>query len=469
MPHFLKLSTQIYPDGLPKPRRFYAALAILVTIMMAVLDGTIMNVALPTIANDQGVSPAHAIWVVTAYQLSIVVALLPLSALGEAIGFRKINLVGVGLFGVASALCAMAPNIEILTAARVLQGLGAAAIMSINPALMRHIFPQAKLGIAIGWIAMTVSVSAAAGPSIASAILAVASWHWLFLINLPLSVLAIVIGYFNLPFTEPSRTRFDYVSAILNVLTFGGLIAALGNIGIDSDPRLVAAQFAISLMAGVFLARRQLTRSRPMLPLDLLKLPVFTCSIASSIAGFCAMMIAFVTLPFYFHDVLGYSPTGTGLLMTPWPLAAAVIAPLAGKLADSYSPVRLTGIGMGLFAAGLYGITLSTELGGYSAMVITLAICGAGFGLFQAPNNRLLLTSAPRDRSGGASGLLATARLTGQSIGAALAAILIGTSGSFDLQTILWVASGSAVLATMICEGRRHALRTGLIASPAGV
>jgi len=465
MPRVLRISPRIYPDGLPAPRNMFATAAILLTIMMAVLDGTIVNVALPTIANDQGVTPAHAIWVVTAYQLAIVVALLPLSALGEAIGFRKVNLCGIALFGVASALCAMAPTIELLTAARVLQGLGAAAIMSINAAIMRHVFPQAKLGQAIGWIAMTVSVSAAAGPTIASAILAVGSWHWLFLINLPISALAIVIGFFSLPFNAPSRARFDYISAILNVLTFGGLVAALGNVGIESDPLLIAAQFATSLIAGVFLVRRQLSRPRPMLPLDLLRLPVFACSIASSVAGFCAMMIAFVTMPFYFHDVLGYSATMTGLLMTPWPLAAAVIAPLAGKLADSYSPVRLTGIGMGLFAAGLYGITLAADSDGYGAIVATLALCGAGFGLFQAPNNRLMLTSAPRDRSGGASGLLSTARLTGQSIGAALAAILIGISGMFDLQTIMLVASGSALLSALICEGRRHALRTGLIAS----
>lgn len=461
----MKISTKIYPDGLPTPRRFYAALAILVTIMMAVLDGTIMNVALPSIAQDQGVSPAHAIWVVTAYQLAIVVALLPLSALGEAIGFRKVNLTGIAIFGIASFLCAIAPTIELLTAARVLQGLGAAAIMSINAAIMRHVFPQAKLGQAIGWIAMTVSVSAAAGPSIASAILAVTSWHWLFLINLPMSVLAITIGYFSLPFTEPSRARFDFISAFLNILTFGGLVAALGNVGIDSDPVLIGIQFAISLIAGVFLVRRQLSRPRPMLPLDLLKLPVFACSIGSSVTGFCAQMIAFVTLPFYFHDVLGYSATMTGLLMTPWPVATAVIAPLAGKLADSFSPVRLTGLGMGLFAAGLYSITLAAEGSGYAPIIIALAVCGAGFGLFQAPNNRLMLTSAPRDRSGGASGLLSTARLTGQSVGAALAAILIGTGGGFELDTIMLVASGSAVLSALICEGRRHALRTGLIAA----
>ena len=440
-------------------------MAVLLTIMMAVLDGTIMNVALPIIAQDQGVSPAHAIWVVTAYQLAIVVSLLPLAALGEAIGFRKVYLSGIAIFGIASFLCAMAPNIEFLTAARVLQGLGGAALMSINGAVMRHIFPQAKLGRAIGWIAMTVSVSAAGGPTIASAILAVASWHWLFLINVPISILAIIVGYFTLPFNAPSRTRFDFISAFLNVLTFGGLISALGNVGTESDPALIGAQFAVAVIAGAFLVRRQLSKDRPMLPLDLLKLPVFACSIGSSICGFCAQMIAFVTLPFYFHDVLGYSATVTGLLMTPWPLATAVAAPVAGRLADKYSPIRLTGLGMMVFAIGLYAITFVPEGGSYAGIIGALALCGIGFGLFQAPNNRLMLTSAPRDRSGGASGMLSTARLTGQSVGAALAAILIGTGGGFELDTIMMVASGAALASALICEARRHALRTGLIAA----
>ncbi len=469
MPRILRVSPKIYPDGLPAPRSFFAAAAVLLTIMMAVLDGTIMNVALPIIAQDQGVSPAHAIWVVTAYQLAIVVALLPLSALGEAIGFRKVYLSGIVIFGVASALCAVAPNIEFLTAARVLQGLGGAALMSINGAVMRHIFPQAKLGRAIGWIAMTVSVSAAGGPTIASAILAVSSWHWLFLINVPISVLAVIVGYFALPFNAPTRTRFDFISAFLNVLTFGGLIAALGNVGTESNPVLIASQFGVAIVAGVALVRRQLSKDRPMLPLDLLKLPIFSCSIGSSIFGFCGQMIAFVTLPFYFHDVLGYSATTTGLLMTPWPLATAIAAPVAGRLADKYSPIRLTGLGMAVFAIGLYAATFVPAEGSYIGVVSALAVCGIGFGLFQAPNNRLLLTSAPRDRSGGASGLLSTARLTGQSIGAALAAIMIGTGSGFELDTIMIVASGAAIISALICEGRRHALRSGLIASPAGV
>ncbi|WP_417805802.1 MFS transporter [Thalassospira lucentensis] len=464
--NLLHISNKVYPDGLPAPRSKFAAAAVLLTIVMAVLDGTIMNVALPTIAHDQGVSPAHAIWVVTAYQLAIVVALLPFSALGEAIGFRKVYLSGIAIFGLASGLCAMAPNIEFLTAARVLQGFGGAALMSINGAIMRHIFPQSKLGRAIGWIAMTVSVSAAGGPTIASGILAVATWHWLFLINVPISIFAVVIGYFALPFNTPTRNRFDFISAFLNMLTFGGLVSALGNVGTESSLALIIAQFVVAIVAGIALVHRQLSKDRPMLPIDLLRLPIFTCSIGSSICGFCGQMIAFVTLPFYFHDVLGYSIPVTGLLMTPWPVTTAIIAPIAGRLADKYSPIRLTGMGMGLFAVGLFATTFVPAEGSYIGMIAALSVCGAGFGLFQAPNNRLILTSAPRDRAGGASGLLSTARLTGQSIGAALAAILIGTTGQFDLNSVMIAATIAAVLSTLICEGRRHALRTGLIASP---
>ncbi|MDP2697655.1 MFS transporter [Thalassospira sp.] len=453
----------IHPDGLPQPRRAFATITLLLTVTMAVLDGSIMNVALPAIAQDQNVSPAHAIWVITAYQLAVVVSLLPMAALGEAIGFRKVYLCGMVVFGVASALCAWSPDITFLTFARVLQGLGGAALMSINAAIMRHTIPQAKLGQAIGWIAMTVSVAAAGGPTLASAILAVASWHWLFLINVPISIVAIALGFFSLPHTHPSRTRFDYVSAILNVLAFGGLISGLGTIGTDGPAALIAAQFLIAAIAGVLLVRRQLYRDRPMLPLDLLRLPVFAGSIASSICGFCAQFIAFVALPFYFHDVLGYSAVQTGLLMTPWPVATAIIAPFAGRLSDRYSPINLTGIGMALFAVGLFSTTMIPATDAHLAIIGSLLLCGAGFGLFQSPNNRLMMTSAPRDRSGGASGMLSTARLTGQSIGAALAAILIGTGGAFDLMPVMITATGFAVLSALICVGRKLALRAGII------
>jgi len=456
-------STVIHEDGLPQPQRTLAFLTISLAVMMAVLDGSIMNVALPTIAHDQHVSPAHAIWVVTAYQLAVVVSLLPLAALGEAIGFRKINLAGLVVFCLASILCAYSPTIEILTFARLLQGLGGAALMSINAALVRHIMPINQLGKGISRVAMVVAISAAAGPSIASAILAISSWHWLFLINVPLSIAAFGMGYFTLPYNKLNQTRFDIGSAILNVLSFGFLISALGSIGTSNNTMLIAGQFAIAIIAGIFLARRQLSRSNPLLPIDLLKRPVFAGSIISSICGFNAQFIAFVSLPFYFHDVIGYSAVKTGMLLTPWPVATALMAPLAGKLADKYSAAPFTALGMAIFAIGLGAtVWLPGNAGNYT-VIIALMICGAGFSLFQTPNNRIMLTSAPRERSGAASGLLSTARLLGQSSGAALAAILISYSTEFNLALLMYTAAGFALISACISAIRNRAWQVGII------
>lgn len=455
---------EVFEDGLPQPRRTWAFLTVMFAVTMAVLDGTIMNVALPSIAADQGVDPAHAIWVVTAYQLAVVVALLPASALGEAIGFRKVYLGGIVLFGLSSLLCAEAPSIDVLIAARLLQGLGAAALMSINGAIIRHIMPRNKLGQGISWTAMTVGVSTAAGPTIAAGILSVATWHWLFLINVPISILVVALGLASLPHNERNGERFDFVSAVLNAFAFGLFILGVGSIGTSSDYLLIGGELAVALVAGVALVVRQTARTSPMLPIDLLKIPMFSASLMSSVLGFGAQFIAFVSLPFYFHDVLGFTPVRTGLLLTAWPAATAVVSPFAGYLADRYSPNPLTTTGMALFAVGLAATSLVPVANGATPMVIALIVCGAGFGLFQSPNNRLLLTTAPRIRSGAASGLQSTARLFGQSIGAAIAAIILGTLDHFSLYGLMWTAAGSAAASSTVCALRNQALRRGYIA-----
>ncbi len=456
-------SSVIHEDGLPQPQRGLAFLTVSLAIMMAVLDGSIINVALPTIAHDQHVSAAHAIWVVTAYQLAVVISLLPLAALGEKIGFRKINLAGLVLFCGASILCAYSPTIEILTFARLLQGLGGAALMSINAALVRHIMPVKLLGRGISRVAMVVAISAAAGPSIASAILAVSSWHWLFLINVPISILAFAMGYFTLPHNKLNGAKFDFGSALLNALALGFLISALGSIGTSHNIPLIIGQFVIAFIAGVALVYRQLYRDIPLLPIDLLRRPVFTGSIIASICAFCAQFIAFVSLPFFFHDVIGYSAVKTGILLTPWPVATALTAPLSGRLADKYEAAPLTTIGMIIFAFGLAAtVWLPSEAGNYS-IILALMIAGAGFALFQTPNNRIMLTSSPRERSGGASGLQSTARLLGQSSGAALAAILIAHSAEFNLALVMYSAAGFALISGCISAIRNRAWQVGII------
>jgi DHA2 family multidrug resistance protein-like MFS transporter len=435
-----------HADGLPFPRRYWSVLAIWMAMAMSVLDGAIANVALPTIAGELHASAAASIWIVNAYQLAITVCLLPLAALGEKLGYRRVYIAGVAVFTLGSLACALSHSLPGLTAARVLQGFGAAGIMSINSALVRFTYPQRLLGRGIGLNAVVISVSAATGPSVASAILARASWEWLFAVNVPIGAAAIAVAVWALPRTAPSHRPFDWISALLNGLAFGLLILGLESLARDGLAA-GALKLAGAAIAAALLARRELNRAAPLVPFDLLRIPIFGLSIATSIVSFAAQMLAYTALPFYFQAVLGRSAVATGLLMTPWPLAVAVSAPLAGRLADRYPAGLLGGGGLAVFAVGL-GL-LSTLHPGASDLAAgwRMAVCGLGFGFFQSPNNRAIISAAPLSRSGAAGGMLATARLLGQTFGALATGVFFHVAGLGATAAALLAASAIAAAA----------------------
>ena len=419
-------------DGLPVPRRYWAAATIWAAIAITVLDGAIANVALPAIARDLAASPAESIWVVNAYQLAIVVSLLPLASLGEIIGYRRVYQAGLLLFTLASLGCALSHSLIALTGARAVQGLGAAGIMSVNGALVRFTYPQRMLGRGVGLNALVVAASAAAGPTIASAILAVASWQWLFAVNVPIGVATLIVAACSLPKNALAKTRFDLISAGLNALSFGLIVTGVDLLTRTRDRLAGGVELLCGLLAGVVLARREWAVAHPLVPIDLLRIRVFALSIVTSVISFTAQMAAFVSLPFHFEMAMHRSQVQTGLLLTPWPLGVGVAAPLAGWLADRFSGAILGGAGLLVFAVGLASLaTLPTDASN-AAIVWRMAVCGLGFGFFQSPNNRIMLSTAPRARAGAAGGMLATARLTGQTSGAVLIAVcftLLGENG----------------------------------------
>ncbi len=438
-------------DGVPLPQRYGAILAIVLGLTMAVLDGAIANVALPTIASDLNASPAASIWIV-AYQIAIVIALLPLSFLGDMVGYRRIYKIGLVVFIFTSLACALSRSLEMLTFARVAQGLGGAALMSVNTALIRLIYPQRFLGRGMGINSFVVAVSSAAGPTIAAAILSLASWQWLFLINVPLGIVAFVLAMRFLP-PNSARSkiiRFDLPSAIMNALTFGLLITALSGFAQGQSTQLVLAEVAAMLVVGFFFVRRQLTMPVPLLPVDLLRIPLFSLSICTSICSFCAQMLAMVSLPFFLQSMMGRSEVETGLLLTPWPLATMVMAPLAGYLIEKCHAGLLGAVGLLIMACGLFGLALLPSSPSDLDIIWRMALCGAGFGLFQSPNNHTIVASAPSHRSGGASGMLGTARLLGQSTGAALVALLFNLLGNNGTHTALLLAGTLAIVAALI-------------------
>lgn len=440
--------TLITQDGLPPPQRRWAIATVALAIFLTVVDQTIVNVALPTIAADLNVDASSSVWIVNAYQVAIMLSLLPLSAVGDIFGYKRVYLAGLALFGIASLGCALASSLAVLTGMRVVQGLGAAGVMSVNMALVRFIHPINRLGHGIGINAVIIAVSAAAGPTIASSILAFAPWPWLFAIKVPIAIVAVTIGIYALPETPRATHPFDAISAILSTITFGTLIAFLDGLSRPTPLMLIAAELALTLGAGFVLYRRQLRMVLPLLPVDLLRIPMFTLSISTSICSFLAQTLAFIALPFHLQAI-GYSAVDTGLLMTPWPIATAIFAPISGKLSDRYPAGLLGLLGLAAFAAGLAALAILSDRTSMTDVAWRMAIAGAGFGLYQSPNNRTIQASAPRSRSGGASGMQAMARLLGQTVGAALTALIFARFLRGAMVAV-WFATGFAVIGAAV-------------------
>jgi MFS transporter, DHA2 family, multidrug resistance protein len=443
-------------DGLPPPDRWRAMLAVSLAVAMSVLVTSLANIALPTIAHDMHATPAASIWVVNAYQLAVTVTLLPFASMGDIYGHRRVYIGGLAVYTVASLICAIAPSLPVLVLGRVLQGFGGAGIMSVNGALVRFIYPRDSLGRGIGLNALVVAGSSAAGPSVAAAIMSVASWPWLFALQVPGGVLALLLSQRYLPRTPRTRHPFDPLSAVLSAVTLGLFILSLDGIGRGKGAVTVMVQLAISFFVGWFFVHRQFSLAAPILPVDLFRRPVFALSVATAICAHAAQLIAFVALPFYFQTVSGLSPIQIGILITPWPAALVVMAPIAGRLADRYSAGFLGGVGLAVMTLGLLLVLFMPHQPSQTNVAWRLAVCGVGFGFFQSPNNRLMIASAPRDRAGAGSGMLSTSRLIGQTTGSALVALVFGAthgdSDALELGTRLAIAmaAGFAGLAMVL-------------------
>src|ERR1700674_173329 len=363
-------------DGLPPERRRWAVAAIFTALAMASLDTAIANVALPAIATDLHVSPADVVWVVNVYQIALVATLLPLGALGEIVGHERIYLGGLLLFTLASLGCALAWSLPSLLTARALQGLGASGIMSVNSALIRFVYPSRHLGRGFGHHALVVATAFTLGPTIASGILALGPWPWLFAVNIPFGLVAIAIGLKTLPHPPRAVHAFDFPGAVLASSCLGLFILGIGSAAHKASPGLVSIELTAAIVLGALLMRRHADHPAPMLPIDLFRRPVFALSAATAVCSFSVQGLAFVSLPFYFEDILLRTQVETGFLMTPWPLVVAFMGPIGGRLSDRYPAGILGGIGLALLCVGMVLLATLPAAPGVLNIVWRMAFCG---------------------------------------------------------------------------------------------
>ena len=434
-----------------------ALLSVLLGVTLGTLDTAIANTALPAMAADLHADPGRSIWIVNAYQLAVVATLLPFAALGDSLGPRKVFVFGVSFFTLASLACTLATSLPQLACARALQGIGAGAVMSVNIALIKLIFPPSRLGRGVGLNALVVGVGFAIGPTVASLVLSVASWPWLFGINVPLGTLAFLFAWRYLPHHTGKPMPFDRAAALLSALAFTALMFALIQLGQQASWGVIGGAALASAFFTTLLLLRQAGHAAPMLPVDLLRRPMFALSAFTAFASFGAQGLAFVALPFYFETSMHRDPIHTGFLMSAWSIVVAAAAPLAGRLSDRYHPGLLGGIGLAVLSVGMLFLGSLDATTPVWQIIGSMGICGAGFGFFQSPNLRALMTSAPPGRSGGASGMIGLVRLTGQATGAALVALCFGLRGVQGATLAIYLGAGFAVAGSIASFSRLRA------------
>ncbi|QTF09154.1 MFS transporter [Brenneria izadpanahii] len=462
-------------EGLPGRERRLAMAAVMTTTTMAVFDGSMVNIALPQIARALDVSSGEAIWVSNGYLLTVAMTLAIFAALATRFGFRALFAFGLGVFTLASLGCAMSSSIETLIAMRLLQGIGGAATLSIGPAILRSIFPNRLLGRILGLNALLVAASTAIAPILGGTLLSAMGWQWLFAINIPLGIIALTLTLHVIPGKpSPAREPFDIAGAILSAAMLGGFIMAARTFSQQGDGALAfntlatAIAYGVSaVIAGLAFIWRQRHAPKPLLPLGMFASTRFSLAALTSMASFVSQGITFVALPFLFQGVYGYSAFVSALLFIPWPIGIILAAPYAGRLADRYPPAIISTVGLCLFVIGLTLLALLPDRAQVWDIGVRSLLCGIGFGCFQSPNNREMLSNTSRENSGYASGVLAIMRTFGQCLGAAFVGVILSVyvqSGGEPLKIVaqeaqavrlsLWVAAGATILAIAISFSR---------------
>jgi len=439
------------PEISPSARR-WVMFALLAGVAMSSLDSAIANIALPTIAKELDATEVAIVWVVNAFQLGAALCLLPAAALGEIRGLKRMYGIGLVAFGVTSLACALSGALGWLVLFRFLQGAAGAFTAAIAPAIIRRIQPPARIGSGLALVALTVAFSGAAGPSVAAAILSAARWPWLFLVNVPICAVAAIAFFRNAPPNESQPRRFDRGGALLSALALGLVVIGVDTLGLHV--RTATIEIVAGLAAMGVLVVYQSKQSAPLVPLDLMRIPLFSLSVVTSICSYSAQILAYVSLPFLFQTVQHRSPVETGLLVTPWPLLIVVAAPIAGKLTAKYPAALLGSLGLAAFAVGL--ALLATMPASPSGLDVAwrMALCGMGFGFFQTPNNTTLMTAGPVRRSGAASGMLALARISGWCLGSALVAVVFALVHERPTIACLELACGFAAFGVIVSVSR---------------
>jgi EmrB/QacA subfamily drug resistance transporter len=457
--------------GTPRSRTLWTFAVTSLALVMVTLDNLVVTTALPVIRKDLGAGIEGLEWTVNAYTLTFAVLLLTGAALGDRFGRRRLFAIGLTIFTAASAAAALAPTIDVLVAARAVQGLGGAIITPLTLTILSSAVPAEKRGVALGAWGGIGGLAVALGPLVGGAVVSGLSWHWIFWINVPLGLVLIPLALRRLDETRGPSGRLDLPGLGLASVGLLGIVWSLvrGNGQGWTSPEIVVALAAGALLVAAFVLW-ELRTETPMLPMRFFRNRTFAMTNIASLLMFFGMFGSIFLLAQFFQTVQGYSPFGSGLRILPWTAMPIFVAPIAGALSDRIGGRPLMALGLGLQAVGLGWIAaIGSPTAGYGEFVVPFVISGMGMGLFFAPVANVVLSSVRPEEEGQASGANNAIRELGGVFGVAVLASIFSHYGGYGsgqtfvdgLNPAIWVGAGvvaaGAVAAFLIPRRRKPA------------
>lgn len=403
-------------------KKWYVLSAVGMGVFLATIDGSIVNVSLPTMVSSFKTDFALVQWVVLAYLLTVTTLMLGIGRLADIYGKKPIYTAGFIVFTVGSVLCGLSPTINLLIGSRVVQAVGAAMIMALGMAIVTEAFPRSERGRALGISGTIVSIGITLGPTLGGFIIQNLSWHWIFFVNLPIGIIGtVMVTRFVPAFKTPGGQSFDYWGALILCVSLLSLLVALtlgqrNGFG-DSSVLILIGLFVILMVTFIFI---ELRTEQPMIDLRIFRNSLFSVSLTSGFIVFICLSGSLILMPFYIQNVLGYDVQQTGLLMATVPVLLGIVAPISGALSDRFGSRLITVVGLVVLSIGFITVSsLNAETTTWGYILRFLPV-GIGMGIFQSPNNSAIMGAAPRDRLGIASGMLAVTRTLGQTTGIAI-------------------------------------------------
>jgi MFS transporter, DHA2 family, multidrug resistance protein len=405
-------------------QRMLAVLTVTLATATVSFDSSIPNVALPTITRELGVAASAAVSIVATYQIILIMTLLPFAALAQRIGQRRTLRIGLVLFITGGILCTFARTLPILIALRACQALGAAAVISIGPALIRSLYPPQWLGRGLALNTVTSTAAMALAPTVGGLMLSTVPWYWLFVIGVPTTLASLLLSPL-IPESEPNESAFDITGAIYCMASFGLIFGGTQSAAHSTDPRITALLFALGVPVSIRFVLRELRVPVPILPLDLLKQPLIALTVGSAMLVFVAATSLLITLPFRLQGQFGFSTSATGAILGSWALTMMLCAPSAGMLSDRVSATILGAVGLTVATIGAVLLFLLPATATGFDISWRIAVCAAGYAFYVSPSFRLVVNAAPQERVAAAGSLMSTGRMTGQTLGATAAAAML--------------------------------------------